>query len=353
MQNLTESPQNPDFSLMTDIIKDSLDIGKGIHLLCRKSIPSSLSVTDIDNELWKQWIPKLEEQYEWYPENRIIWNNAMFDDIKTMYCIHLQKGVTLVYYEHHNKIVIYYDYATPQAFVSELKSKSEQLVSNDIKTKIGYLHYDFGRLHINFQQFKVYEKDLTAFLGESVLDFKKEVISSMADENESGLFLLYGEAGTGKTSFIKTILGEVEQQAIYLTPGYAESLTSPQILSILMDYPNSIIVIEDAESVLMKRQADNSNAISNLLNLTDGFPADFLKLKIICTFNTKLENLDPALLRAGRLQGMMEFKRLTPDSANKLAANLGKDTQFDEPATLAQICNPEFETPKARKTVGF
>ncbi|SMO48365.1 hypothetical protein [Gracilimonas mengyeensis] len=79
------------------------------------------------------------------------------------------------------------------------------------------------------------------------------------------------------------------------------------------------------------------NSIS--LNLTNGFPADFLKLNIICTFNTKLDDIDPALLREGRLKGIHKFEKLSIPQAEKLADHLGKEIKINQPMTLAEVCN--------------
>lgn len=67
----------------------------------------------------------------------------------------------------------------------------------------------------------------------------------------------------------------------------------------------------------MKRDEENSNAVSTLLNLADEFTADFLELAIICTFNTRISEIDPALLRKGRLRGMQEFKKLDKSQVKK------------------------------------
>jgi len=138
-------------------------------------------------------------------------------------------------------------------------------------------------LDVQFQDFNPYDKDLTRFMGDEMMLFRDAMVSNLKKDSKSGLYLLHGEPGTGKTSFIKSILSKVDKKIIYISPAQTENLTSPQLIGMLMDYPNSILIIEDAETVLMKRQGDNSNAVSNLLNLTDGFPADFMKLNIICT----------------------------------------------------------------------
>jgi len=93
--------------------------------------------------------------------------------------------------------------------------------------------------------------------------------------------------------------------------------------------------------VLMKRQPDNAGAVSTILNLTDGFPADFLDLTIICTFNTGLSEIDPALLRKGRLKGMQEFKKLPPENIRHMAEELDLDLEreINEPMTVAEVWN--------------
>ncbi|HBQ61688.1 MAG TPA: AAA family ATPase, partial [Balneolaceae bacterium] len=194
-------------------------------------------------------------------------------------------------------------------------------------------------MHVKFRKFTPYEEDLTKFLGAGVETLREEMVASISNKSDSGLYLLHGQPGTGKTSFIKTVLSKVKNKAIYITPGFVEHLSSPDLIGVLMDYPGSVLVIEDAETALMKRQADNTNAVSNLLNLTDGFPADFLKLNIICTFNTKLDDIDPALLREGRLKGIHEFNKLSIPQAKELADHLGKEWEIIRPMTLAEVCN--------------
>jgi ATP-dependent 26S proteasome regulatory subunit len=165
------------------------------------------------------------------------------------------------------------------------------------------------------------------------------MVEQLRKEHHSGLYLLHGKPGTGKTSFIKSVITRVEKPVIFLSPAMTDNLTSPALIGVLMDNPGSIIVIEDAETVLMKRQGDNSNAVANLLNLTDGFPADFLNLNIICTFNSSLDDIDPALLRKGRLKGIHKFRMLQPEQVKKLAKHLGVKADATKPMSLADVCN--------------
>lgn len=98
-------------------------------------------------------------------------------------------------------------------------------------------------------------------------------------------------------------------------------------------------MIEDAEKVLLSRDMNegSSQGVSSLLNISDGILGDCLNIQVICTFNTKKDKIDSALLRDGRLIALHEFGLLTSDESNKLLQHLGKDHVATAPMTLASI----------------
>ncbi|CAF3836172.1 unnamed protein product [Rotaria sp. Silwood1] len=71
-----------------------------------------------------------------------------------------------------------------------------------------------------------------------------------------------------------------------------------------MQHSNSILIVEDAEHIILDRKQETflpKQAVSNLLNLSDGLLGDAMHQQIICTFNCDVQAIDPALLRDGRL----------------------------------------------------
>ena len=120
----------------------------------------------------------------------------------------------------------------------------------------------------------------------------------------------------------------------------AKQLSSPDFLKFLLRFPNSILIIEDAENILCDR-ADSSvvdQAVANLLNISDGLLGDGLHVQIIATFNCDVSRVDTALLRKGRLIARHEFGKLDVDSARRLTMKLGViDQEIVEPETLAEI----------------
>jgi ATP-dependent 26S proteasome regulatory subunit len=136
----------------------------------------------------------------------------------------------------------------------------------------------------------------------------------------------------------------------------AGTITNPDLISILIDNPNSIFVIEDAENIVIDREKDGQSPVTALLNISDGLLSDCLNIQIICSFNTDLSKIDNALLRKGRLIANYEFKELNAEKAQILSRKLGFTGNINSPMTLTGIYNQtekEFSQIKKRNTIGF
>lgn len=120
-------------------------------------------------------------------------------------------------------------------------------------------------------------------------------------------------------------------------------MTKPGFLPFLMQHPNSILIVEDAENIIRDRKQDTflpNQAVANLLNLSDGLLGDAMHQQIICTFNCDVSGIDPALLREGRLVVEHKFEKLSIDNAQRLCAELGvpnNGEEIREPMSLAEI----------------
>ena len=113
----------------------------------------------------------------------------------------------------------------------------------------------------------------------------------------------------------------------------------PEFIDLLIDNPDTVLIIEDAERIIMDRRAHGSSAVSALLNISDGLLADFLNVQMICTFNSPLTTVDSALMRKGRLIARYEFGKLSVKKAQRLSDHLGFEALIDRPMTVAEIAN--------------
>jgi hypothetical protein len=182
-----------------------------------------------------------------------------------------------------------------------------------------------------------------------------DFILSKLKNTSKGIVLLHGIPGTGKTSYIRYLIGNISKKMLFIPTNYAHHIATAEFTTILSQSPNSIIIIEDAESVLSDRgDGINGKAVSNLLNISDGILSDCLNIQIICSFNTDLKKIDPALLRKGRLIAKYEFKALEIEKAKKLSKKLGFKAKINAATTLADIYNPnDMEVSNNTTEIGF
>lgn len=99
-----------------------------------------------------------------------------------------------------------------------------------------------------------------------------------------------------------------------------------------------IILLEDADTLLVPRQADNMSDIQTVLNLSDGLLGEALDIRLIATTNAKRVDMDPALKRDGRLCCHIEVPDLSAEHANRVYSRLTqKEGPYKGPTSLAKV----------------
>ncbi len=197
--------------------------------------------------------------------------------------------------------------------------------------------------------------DIGELYNDDFIEIDNTICQSL-QKTESGMILLHGDPGTGKTTYIKHLICKfVDKEFIFIQNDFVKDLLKPSFVSFLLQNKNAILIIEDAEKVVVSRENSmNDSVVSTILQLTDGLFSDYLNIKIICTFNTNIERIDKALLRKGRMIAKYKFTALTPEKTATLAKKLGYEG-VSGGLTLADIFGYEqrnYNLP-AKKSMGF
>ena len=171
----------------------------------------------------------------------------------------------------------------------------------------------------------------------------KKLLAQLNKMNSSGVVLLHGTAGTGKTTYLKYLVSQIKKEVVIIPSGMINRLSDPETLEFLANNKNGVLLIEDAENFIVDRNNSNYSPVSDILNIADGLLSDGLFIQVICTFNTKLAQIDPAIIRKGRLIAQYEFKPLEPEKATRLSQKLGFKTTYDVPTCLTHIFNQNDE----------
>jgi hypothetical protein len=221
--------------------------------------------------------------------------------------------------------------------------------------EINLIVQDGARLSLKPMEIKRTKLDIDLFYEDDFKETDAIIRQRLNKKDDKGIVLLHGLPGTGKTTYLRYLIGKIKKRVMFMSPSVAGNLMNPDFIEMLTNNPNTVVVIEDAENIIMDRRYSSSSSVSNLLNISDGLLADFLNVQLICTFNNSLTLVDSALMRKGRLIAKYEFGKLSVPKAKRLSNHLGLNANINQPMTIAEIANPhEKEQPASRvEVIGF
>ena len=167
---------------------------------------------------------------------------------------------------------------------------------------------------------EVKDFDFKLQYNDDFLEANTTINDFLEEDGKSGLLILWGEKGTGKTTYIRHLISSYPgKKFVFIPSNLITMLGDPSFGNFLLSLQNSIIILEDCEAVIRSRKSNSSaSAVSLLLNMGDGLMSDDLGIKFICTFNEEVTNIDEALMRKGRLACMYEFKKLKSNKVKEL-----------------------------------
>lgn len=234
------------------------------------------------------------------------------------------------------------------------KEVEDALVINNRENKIKYVYKTNYGYETKLLDVKSQNIDIKTNYNDNLPHTE---ITDFINSKDSGISILYGEAGTGKTSYIRHLIDKNPHKEFYWMDQSAfYEMNSADFIEFLCDMKNSIIILEDCEVILKSREDGMNSVLSAILNLSDGILGDSLNIKFICTFNTSLNKIDKALLRKGRLKMQYEFKKLSKEKVQHLFEILGIPGEAKEELPLCEVYNflkhNKVEEDKPKK-IGF
>jgi hypothetical protein len=317
---------------------------KILYLHCFNELPCLNFIKNVDGEkafaVFKEKYHQLishVHQYRWYKRKAkkyqfdktvIIMKNNCLVEFDDDYCEILHDGKQDAFIQELTELVNQY----------KEKQRRQPLEINLIVRN--------GRgLELKEMEIKRTKLDINLFYDDDFAATDEVIQKRLNTKKDKGIVLLHGLPGTGKTTYLRYLIGKIKKRVLFLSPTVADNLMNPEFVELLIDNPNTVLIIEDAENIIMDRRYSQGSSVSNLLNISDGLLADFLNVQLICTFNNSLTMVDSALMRKGRLIAKYEFGKLGIEKSQKLSNHLGFKTEVTKPMTLAEIANPhEKET---------
>lgn len=329
---------------------------KRIYFSYYKKIPSLKSIRKINETLFYKWLDATygNEILRKHSAQIYTKRKKRMDAVNTIYfltneiMIDLECGDLVIAHQEEQEAAALQIIQQLKKFINREKTKHEFCLISSSSHGLHTYEIDLKKPKLELQ--KHYNDDIEAM--------HNTTLRSLRQKNKSGLILLHGIPGTGKSTYIRYLIHQLKKKVIFMPPNFAKSLEAPEVTRLLIENANTVFVIEDAEDLLVSRDQFKNSSISMLLNLTDGLLGESLGIQIIATFNTHISNIDKALLRKGRLIGLYEFKPLSIEKSKVLLKENGiSDAEIKQPMTLADIYNMEqneftLNTNK-RASIGF
>ena len=166
-------------------------------------------------------------------------------------------------------------------------------------------------------------------------------------KSQTGISILYGERGTGKTSIIHYLANKLDRIVIFVPNNMLEStINNPDFRKFIKKYNKVLLVLDDCEMSFNEYFVKSNFIVNNLLQLVDGFLSDSVDLSIVTIFNVEdSEEIDHNLLNSNNLIDIIHFDELSEAESNELSDHLGDKTKYKNKAKLIDII-------KKRKVLG-
>jgi hypothetical protein len=142
-----------------------------------------------------------------------------------------------------------------------------------------------------------------------------------------GLLLWHGEPGTGKSYALRALARSWTDWCDTLVVSDPEAFLGRGVVGSEVAGEGDrhrLVVLQDAGELLAADAREQAGqAVSRLLNLTDGILGAGLRTFVVVTTNEPIGRLHPAVVRPGRCWAQVEFGRLSAPESDAWLANRG------------------------------
>lgn len=158
-------------------------------------------------------------------------------------------------------------------------------------------------------------------------------------KNTKGLFILYGERGTGKTSLINYLASNLKRSVIFVPNNMIEhTINNSDFRKFLNKYHNPVVILDDCEMVFNDYFNRTNLSAYNLLQLSEGIFLDNINATFITIFNVDdVTEIDQNFIDCNNLIDIVEFDYLSSDESNDLAQHLSDKTKYKNKTKLNDI----------------
>ena len=180
------------------------------------------------------------------------------------------------------------------------------------------------------------DENIELFYNDTTFKSVRKLAKNISSSN-SGLSILYGERGNGKTSILKYIVKKLNKNVIFIPNNLIDTISNPEFKNFIRTYHDSVLVLDDCEYIFNDFYSKTNTYTNTILQNLDSISS--LNINYLMIFNSDRDNIDSNLLECNNIIDIIEFKELDKESAKELAKHLGYKDKNINSGRLVDILN--------------
>lgn len=236
--------------------------------------------------------------------------------------------------------------------VAGLVKEVTEAEQEEVTNKLNYIGVSNNALVLQGVETKIDLESHEFFYNQKTLKSVNKLVKKI-NKTGTGLSILYGQRGTGKSSIIHYLGTKIDRTVVFIANNMIEhTINAPEFKKFISKYPKVMIVLDDCELSLNEYFTKSNFIVNNLIQLIDGFGHDSIDLSLMAIFNVESEEeIDHNLLDCNNLIELVYFDLLEVSEANELAQHLGEKTKYKNKTKLIDIIKKRG--PVNNKKIGF
>ena len=257
----TDIQKNLNFDFFSTSDTD-IDVGKYFIFLYNE-LPFNYSFSfsiDLDN-----FLKKLKKKYKLTEKNFILKgeiakrnNINTIDYNKSYYLIRVSEKIILLL--GSRKAEIFYSQTIKFSEIKKLIKLFECKKKEDKKIRQFsiIIHSNSTDSGYDLKSFDIIKSNMIIEdnFNDDFIEKHEEFLEHVNDDKKSGIILLHGKNGTGKTSYVKYLMNLVNKKFIFLHQSMFDAMQNPYFLMFLNENKDSILILEDCDSILTNNASD-------------------------------------------------------------------------------------------------